>query len=341
MIEVIKDKKNWSDQLALGRDNYFFYHSYDYHYLSISDNESPILIKYTDGLTNLVLPLLIRSIENSDYKDATSVYGYAGVLALNIDEQFEKENFYKELNAFFKAEKIISVFSRLHPFLEREETILEGLGVITTLGKVVYIDLKDPIDIQRQNYSRRLKTYINKANKSCTVIEGNIDEHLDIFIHLYVENMKRVDADSYYFFSKDYFSQLMTSKDINSELSICINNETQEIIAGAIFIKTGKMVQYHLSGVSEANLDLNPIKLIIDKMRIKSTKEGFEYLNLGGGRGSLEDSLFRFKSSFSKNFKEFKIWKYIVDEDAYKMLEEKHRGADSDTDFFPAYRSRL
>ncbi len=176
MIEVIKDKKEWNEQLAMV-ENSDFYHTYDYHQLSKTEDESPILIKYTDGLTNLVLPLLIRSIENSDYQDATSVYGYAGVLALNVDEQFEKENFHKELNTFFKAEKIVSVFSRLHPYLQREETILEGLGSITPLGKVVYVDLNDPIDIQRQKYSRRLKTYINKANKACTVIEGNIEDH--------------------------------------------------------------------------------------------------------------------------------------------------------------------
>ena len=75
--------------------------------------------------------------------------------------------------------------------------------------------------------------------------------------------------------------------------------------------------------------------------RIKSTKEGFKCFNLGGGRGSAEDSLFKFKSSFSKCFKEFKIWKYIIDEDAYKMLVDKHIGADYETNFFPAYRSKV
>ncbi len=340
MIEVIKDKKEWNEQLAMV-ENSDFYHTYDYHQLSKTEDESPILIKYTDGLTNLVLPLLIRSIENSDYQDATSVYGYAGVLALNIDEQFEKENFHKELNTFFKAEKIVSVFSRLHPYLQREETILEGLGSITPLGKVVYVDLNDPIDIQRQKYSRRLKTYINKANKACTVIEGNIEDHLETFINLYHENMRRVDADDSYFFSNEYYSKILSSSDFHSELLMCVHNETQEIIAGAIFIKTGNMVQYHLSGLSEEYMDLNPIKLIIDTARIKSTEEGFKCLNLGGGRGSAEDSLFAFKSSFSKSLEEFKIWKYIVDEDAYKMLEEKHLGADAETGFFPAYRSKL
>ena len=340
MIEVIKDKKEWREQLSLVKHS-DFYHTYDYHQLSKTEGESPILIKYTDGPSALILPLLLRNIENSDYKDATSVYGYAGVLALNIDDSFEKESFHKELNAFFNEEKIVSVFSRLHPFFEEEEAILEGLGSITTLGKVVHLDLTDPIDIQRQKYSRRLKTYINKSNKSCTVIVGNIEEHLETFVNLYHENMRRVDADDSYFFSPEYYNKILSSEDFKSELMMCVHNETQEIIAGAIFIKTGTIVQYHLSGLSEDYMDINPIKLIIDKERIKSTEEGFKCFNLGGGRGSEEDSLFKFKSSFSKSFKEFKIWKYIVDEKAYNMLAEKHQRPDSDTGYFPAYRSKL
>ncbi|BAO77485.1 peptidoglycan bridge formation glycyltransferase FemA/FemB family protein [Winogradskyella sp. PG-2] len=339
MIEVIKDKKDWNEQLALV-EHFDFYHTYDYHHLSKTDDESPVLVKYTDNGTSLMIPLLIRSIENSDYKDATSVYGYAGVLALNIDEAFEKENFHKELNTFFKTEKIISVFSRLHPYFEEEEGFLEGLGSITTLGKVVYVDLSEPIDIQRQKYSRRLKTYVNKANKSCTVIKGNIEDHLETFIELYHENMKRVNADENYFFSNDYYKRILSSSDLNSELLLCKHNETEEIIAAAIFIKTGNIVQYHLSGLSENYMDLNPIKLIIDKERIKSTEEGYEFFNLGGGRGSEEDSLFKFKSSFSKSVKEFKIWKHIVSEDIYKTLSEKHLKAGIETNFFPAYRAK-
>ena len=73
-------------------------------------------------------------------------------------------------------------------------------------------------------------------------------------------------------------------------------------------------------------------------MRIKATKEGFKYFNLGGGRGSSDDSLFRFKSGFSKDFKEFKVWKHIVDEYAYNILVERNLGADYVTSFFPAYR---
>lgn len=344
MIEVIKEKTEWNEQVALS-ENHDVYHTYDYHHITKKTDEIPILIKYTDGANFLLLPLLIRPIEYSHYKDAISVYGYAGILSSTLNEYFNKESFHNELNTFFKEQNIISVFSRFHPFLEHQEAALEGLGTIVNRGKVVYIALSETLENQRKMYHRRMKTYLNKSRRTCSVVESNSVDDLDTFINLYHENMNRVGADSSYFFSKKYFQQLLSSDDFTAKLVLCIHNETQRIIAGALFMEKGECLHYHLSGLNEKHSDLNAIKLIIDEMGIKATMQGLNYLNLGGGRGSEEDSLFNFKASFSKNFKEFKIWKYIVDQDAYRMLVEKHLESPLETvieniGFFPAYRSR-
>ncbi|WP_111684101.1 peptidoglycan bridge formation glycyltransferase FemA/FemB family protein [Winogradskyella tangerina] len=340
MIEIIKDKNTWKEQVDMV-PNSDFYHTYDYHQLSKNDGEDPVLIHYVDGSTSLLIPLLFRNIEDTDYKDATSVYGYAGPLVQNIGESFNFEDFRNEFNAFLHDHKIVSIFSRLHPFIPNQEIILSGLGEVSTLGRVVYIDLKDPLEIQRAKYNRRLKTYINKCRRTCTVIEGDLDQHLDDFIRLYHQNMRRVGAGDNYFFTNEYYRKVLTSSDYKSELSICIHNETQEVIAASMFMKKGNIVQYHLSGLSEDHFELNPIKLILDEMRIKSTNEGYEIFNLGGGLGSNEDSLFRFKSGFSKTFEEFKTWKYIVNEQVYRELSLNRLGDDynlNEVSFFPAYR---
>lgn len=343
MIEAIIDKKSWNECLLFA-EHLDFYHTYDYHCLSKNADEIPILIKYTAGSTSLALPLLVRTIENSDYKDAISVYGYAGILTLSIDAHFNKEDFHKELNAFFNENKIISVFSRLHPYLKHQEALLGDLGTISALGKVVYIDLQETLEEQRKMYNRRMKTYLNKSRRFCTIIESKCENQLDAFIHLYHENMKRVDANSSYFFEDNYFRQLLASKDFTTKLVLCIHDETEAVIAGALFIEKGTIVQYHLSCLNEDYSNVNPVKLIIDEMRIKYTRKPMQYLNLGGGIGSTEDSLFSFKSSFSKNFREFKIWKYVVNEVAYNVLTKKHFATSPDrmieeTNFFPAYRS--
>ncbi|KSA14301.1 peptidoglycan bridge formation glycyltransferase FemA/FemB family protein [Maribacter dokdonensis] len=344
MIETIEHKEKWVEQLAkIGNTDFYF--TYDYHHLSKSEGEQPILLKYTQGNQSILLPLLLRNISGTEYKDAISVYGYAGILTNDNSSNINASEFQKSLKAFFVEKNIVSVFSRLHPFMDAQEDLLEGLGEITEQGMVVYLDLTLPIDVQRANFNRRLKTYLNKARKVCTVIEGNHKEDLKKFIELYHENMRRVDATDSYFFNEEYFERIMASKDYTPQLMICKDNETQKTIGGAIFIKKDNIVQYHLSGLDADFFDLNPIKLIIDEMRLKSVEEGYTYLNLGGGRGgSNEDSLFRFKSGFSKDFKNFKLWKFVVNEEAYEKLTidhlNKYPGIDkNDISFFPKYRA--
>ncbi len=82
-------------------------------------------------------------------------------------------------------------------------------------------------------------------------------------------------------------------------------------------------------------------------MRQIATKENYTYFNLGGGVGSREDSLFQFKSCFSKNYKDFKVWKYIVNQEVYNELiakKQKREHAnlnDACLNFFPSYRCEL
>jgi len=346
MIQIITEKTAWNSAVKLAKHS-DFYHTYCYHELSKNENETPILIKYKDEKSCVLLALLVKEIENTDYKDARSVYGYTGVLYLSDKSNFDNDNFREELNEYFLEQRIVSIFSRLHPYLEHQEDVLDGLGVISSPGDVVFIDLLEPLEVQRQNYSRRLKTQVNKAQRLCTIIKGETDIHIQAFIDIYYENMQRVNANGSYFFDELYFHQLMTCPYFETELSLVLCNETQEIIAGALFIKTDDIVHYHLSGIKEEYLGFNPIKLVIDRMRVKSTNDGYKYLNLGGGRSCKQDSLFTFKSSFSKHYMPFKLWKFIVNEEAYEFLVNKQKQIEANVDFeidkefFPAYRRVL
>ena len=75
MIEIITDKISW-DNLVDDCDFADFYHTYDYHHFTKLREEKPVLIHYSENCKTVVLPLLIRNIAFSLYKDATSVYRY-------------------------------------------------------------------------------------------------------------------------------------------------------------------------------------------------------------------------------------------------------------------------
>ena len=336
-ICIIKSKTEWEDVLK-EVDNYDFYHTYDYHNLSKLKDEKAILIKYTAGDIVVALPLIIRKIGNSNYFDATSVYGYAGPLCKNIDTNFDNSSFTRALVHFFKQNNIVSVFSRINPFIENQHVVLKNIGETVKLGDIVNIDITKPIDEQRAVFSKTNKRYLNKARKCIKVKISNDENDILEFIDLYFENMKRVNAEKKYFFSKDYFFKFFKSEDFKTDLLIAKDIDSNTIISGAMMVKTKNIVQYHLSGTKTNFLHLSPIRLLIDEMRLIASQENYTYFNLGGGLGNDDDDLFRFKSSFSKNFKPFKVWKFIVNSEVYNSLVNENKAKDKDPDFFPLYR---
>jgi hypothetical protein len=343
MIELIKDKKQWDETLCQVKQ-YDFYHTFDYHQISKKDDEVAVLIKYTQNEHIVAFPLLIRKIENSSYVDATSVYGYPGPLTTQIQKNFDIAGFQDALGELLYRMDIVSVFSRLNPFFGNQLTLLGGLGELISPGSIVNIDLTQDPELQLLQYHKRLRTYINKSRRFYTVRKMTSSMALEQFIDIYYENMRRVNAASAYFFDKNYFQDLFDSKDFRTILLGASDKKTGEVIAGAIFTRKNKVVHYHLSGSKTEYLKLNPIKLIIEEMRLKAIDEGCRHFNLGGGVGNKEDSLFRFKSGFSNEEKPFYVWRYIVNNDIYNKLVEEKRPNQNDKTvpdspaYFPNYR---
>lgn len=338
MIQIIAKKDDW-DSFLLEFDEYDTYHTYDYHKITKQEEDSIIFIKYTEGKIIIGLPLIIRTISNTAYKDATSVYGYCGPLTKGVNENFDNKNFAEELLNYFNSHNIISVFSRLNPYIANQKNVLTNLGTLSMLGQVVNIDLTLDKTIQRQNYQRRLKNHVNKARKNCSIVEAKKASDIDYFIKIYNENMTRVNANKSYYFEDDYFLNLYNSEDFETDILFALDNETNSIIAGAMFLKVNNIVQYHLSGTKNKFLNLMPTKILIDEMRIKSTEAGYKFLNLGGGLGaSDDDSLFWFKSSFSKDFHSFYLWKLIVNQNAYNKVCDNMQIKNKNSSYFPLYR---
>ena len=72
-------------------------------------------------------------------------------------------------------------------------------------------------------------------------------------------------------------------------------------------------------------------------MRIKASQLGLSHLNLGGGLGGNDDKLLNFKSSFSKDFRDFYLWSLIVDHKVYRQLTAQFHDSEMKK-FFPTYR---
>ena len=340
MFKTITQKIDW-DQALEEVDAFDFYHTYDYHFTASKKDEKPILLYYNDSHSIIALPLVIRAIPDTNYFDATSVYGYGGPLSKNVTSNSNLTDFHTQLRRFFKEKKIITVFSSLNPYIPNQKKIISGLGKIESQGKVVNINITQNNEAQELQFSKTTKRYIKRNQHLFYARVGNTESDALLFMELYYKTMTRLHAHENYYFPEAYFKNILKSDSFKAQIIFAITKDSHQIVSAALMVKTNhNIIQYHLSGTLEAYKNLSPMRFLINEIRLQGTAEGYTHFNLGGGFGSKQDSLFNFKASFSKDRKKFKTWKYILNHQKYNSLskENKHITATTTTTFFPLYR---
>ncbi|MCW5515612.1 GNAT family N-acetyltransferase [Muriicola sp. Z0-33] len=336
-VTIIRDKNEWESVLK-EFDTFDFYHTYDYHNISKAEGEIPELLVYRQDECLIALPLLVRRVFDTKYFDATSVYGYAGPLSKNLGEDFDNSAFHTYFDNYLRSQNIISVFSRLNPYIDGQEAVLKNIGKFRTIQNIVNIDLTLSLDEQRSQYRRDTRSRVNKARRLFRVVKATTPEEIEAFISIYTETMEKLNASESYFFDKSYFFEFLECEDFKTDILLAVHLETGDIGAATMFVKTNNIIQYHLSGTKSEYFKLAPSRLLLDEMRLQGTEQGYTFFNLGGGYQSPEDALFAFKSSFSNNLKTWNVWTYIADQQVYDELAKEVDVADEE--FFPKYRAK-
>jgi GNAT acetyltransferase-like protein len=344
------DSPHW--ERALSGINHDFYHLPGYVRLcSRHERGKPVVFLAEQGECRLLIPLLIRPIdpaiatERNILYDASSPYGYPCPL-LSLSDHDDSENFLRlGLAAFLdglRERRIVSAFVRLHPLIDLPEGPLTDVGFLVTHGETVSIDLTLPREEIWHQTRQDHRSNINKLER--LGVSVRIDKSLTLmseFRTVYLESMKRVEADNYYNFPLEYFTEL--SDVLGDRLHLCVVEIDGQLASGALFVESCGTVQYHLSGTMDAFLKLHPSKTILNFVRYWAKDRGNRVLHLGGGLGGRKDALFDFKAGFSKIRHPFKTWRIIADQDRYQRLTANWRAisrveADVPEGFFPAYR---
>lgn len=335
---AVADKDVWKN-IVKRANAYDFHHTWYYH--SLETEGEPFLFLFRHQENFIALPLLKRRIEGTQYFDCTSVYGYAGPISNLPLEQLSDNTiaeFKSAFESFLLSEKIVSVFSRLHPLLN-QELLLKKLGGLHTTGKTVAIDLSVPYEQQVQNYRRAIRMKINQLRRKGFVVrEAGCQSELREFVRIYIENMIKVNASPAYFFDEAYFTNLLNAEDFDSKLLLAYYDN--KITSGLILTCSDNIMQTHLAATSNDFLHEAPMKLLFDEASLVGRELGMKYLHLGGGVGGKEDSLFVFKSGFSNLFFNFETWRYIANQPVYNQLvEERFKNKEFENVIFPLYRS--
>jgi hypothetical protein len=345
-FETVRDQARWRE--IINSFHYKdFYQSWDFHALSEKNGEGePVMLFMSFGNNDAVaLPFLLREGHfcGYDVKDASSVYGYSGPIVRGTLSDKQNSLFTSKVLEWLNNESVVTLFTRLNPLIDTL-SVSEALGEVVSCGQTVPIDLSLPLDVQRKQYRQTNRSEINKlVRMGAECMIGQSTDNLNTFIDLYESTMDRLGADSYYHFERGYYKDLLEADDFTARLYVVSLNG--DIICGGIFVFDSDIVQYHLGGTNSDYYKLAPTKLMFDKVRLDANDEGKRWFHLGGGAGSKEDSLYKFKAGFSKVNKRFSVLKVVVNKDRYEkicsacMQHSKKNGLEINNLFFPIYRS--
>lgn len=332
-VMQVSAKLEWNAALQQF-DGHDFVHTFDFHAASQANGEGVPLafVAYgPDDDVEAFWPCLRREVPDSESFDLTSVYGYAGPLLNNgVNAQMV-------LTAIFdamRASGAVSLFSRMHPLFIT--SIPDGPLRGQKLSDVVLIDIHPVDDVLSQYRGSHRREIVNSRKAGVTVTADSGPSALADFSRIYRQSMADLNAKSYYYFSDAYFDRIVSAADFNTLILFAELDGRR--IATSLFIVTGSVMQYYLSGTDVAFRKLAPSKAIIAKAHELALSMGVQKIVLGGGVGSAHDALFKYKAGFSDTILPFYITKKILDESRYLALCAA-RSLPSESSFFPAYRA--
>ena len=304
------------------------------------DGEPFILYYEGDGLRAIYVYMKRKTAIEGVY-DSITPYGYGGVLFEGDTSEENKEAFWKEYLAMMEQEHIVDNFVRYHPVLANAVP-MKSISNVIDLGKTIAMDISSPETIWDNIHSKN-RNMIRKAEKNGIVIEhGKGMDLFKKFIDIYNATMQKDNAEEYYYFKLPFYESI--HYDLNDNYEIFYAKLDDKIIAMSIMLFANGRLNYHLSGSDIEYRNLAPSNLLLYKAAVWGCEQGFKTFHLGGGVGSGEDNLYKFKAAFNKvSDYQFSIGKQIFDQEKYDELVKIRRESDPTFDetsrFFPLYRA--
>ncbi len=343
MIKIynIAEAEQWDDIVrSFARYDVYYLSGYVKAFMIHGDGEPQLLYYEADGLKAIYV-YMKRKTDIEGYFDSITPYGYGGVL-------FEGDTSEDKLLAFWKAyrdrmneEGIVDNFVRYHPVLANAVP-MKQISTVIDLGKTVAFDLTSE-EVIWNNIISKNRNMIRKAEKNGIEIRHGRDlELFKDFKRIYNATMEKDHAEEYYFFGDAFYESIHHDLNDNYEMFYAVLNG--EIIAMSIMLFANNQMHYHLSGSIIEYRNLAPSNLLLYKAALWGCEHGYKTFHLGGGVGSGEDNLYKFKAAFNRNSNcQFSIGKEIFDQVRYDELVAERVARDAkfnkDSKFFPLYRA--
>lgn len=278
------------------------------------------------------LPLLFRPIPgHPDLCDATSVYGYNGLLFSGLNGQPAPVELVVAIERALYLKGCVCFFDRSHPLRPGQ---LPGRRVV---GETLMLDLRAGAGAYEAGLADGHAYDLRRMRAAGLRAEVDPDgRHLEAFHRMYLTTMDRLGASAGYRFPLEVVRDHFALPANDAQLWLAWADD--RIAAAALFFRGPHCAHYHLSA-SDRQVTKHPAtKLILDAfIRAEIALGRRDHLHLGGGVGAAVDSLHQFKRGFGAKPVPFLLTRWIIRPADYDLLSEGHPV----DEFFPAYRRPL
>lgn len=321
---------------------------YDVYWLSgyvkafqIHGDGEPLLFYYKDNKVRGINVAMKRDISDLDafkgiieagtYYDFSSPYGYGGW----IIEGEDIKSLFTAYKKWCEEHEIISEFVRFHPLL-KNHIFCNDFYEVAELGEVVHMELSSP-ELIWDNLTSKNRNMIRKAIKNdIKIYNGRFPEIFDKFRVIYNKTMDKDEAKKYYYFEPEFYTSILEDLPYNAQIFWA--EKDRMIIAASIILLSNGRMNYHLSGSLQEYCSYAPTNQLLYEAALWGCENGYKTLYLGGGVGSGEDGLFKFKRAFFKgSLNRFNIGKKIYNKARYDELVGLRKEIEN-VNFFPKYR---
>ena len=328
----------WKD--ALTHATHDMYHVPDYVVLDARlYGGTPAAFWYAEEGRQFLLPLIIREVPESDLRDALSPYGYPGPVS---NAPMADVGFWERACAAMietlRSGGVVTAFVRMHPLLDVPLDVLGRFGTMVRHGETVSMDLTISLeDMWKQTRSDH-RNHINRSRRDGTRVVFDDWDRLAEWVDVYHDNMRRVGASSYYFFTREHLAALHDA--VGDRMHLAVALEGDEVVGGNTFFEYDGVATGYVSSTRRAR-NRYADELLYDEVRRWCKARGDTVFHLGGGKGGCNDSLFSYKAGFSPSRHPFHTWRVVADPAPYERLV-RERSPEADpadrSATFPPYR---
>lgn len=277
------------------------------------------------------------------YYDLITPYGYGGPIMEAVNYSDRKRlaaDFIRAFGDYCRNGDVVSEFIRFHPVLKNVADFMDSYDTVF-MRNTIQTRLTATEDPLMSEYSASVRRDIRKGLKRGVEYKVIVNpDNLDRFRDLYLQTMKRNNADDYYYFDEDYFAQCLTL--LGPQIVIVEVTWRGILIAMSLNFVSNDLLHVHLTGSLEEYHHLYAPNILQYALLEWGRDNGIRLIHHGGGRtNEAEDKLYLYKKKYGKGEElQFHIGKKIWNPEIYAELC-KEAGVEDEGSFFPAYRQDL